>query len=58
VTDSDLTSGAAQLAERILDEVSRPRQNWCNIAALARELAALADSAPPRAGGDPRTEEA
>ena len=38
-------SGAAELAERILDEVSRPNQNWSNIAVLARELAALAEAA-------------
>lgn len=45
VTSDDPTPGAAQLAERILDEVSKPEQNWCNIAVLARELAALADAA-------------
>src|SRR4051812_48810557 len=45
MTDDELTAGAAELAERILEEVSRPVQNWCNIAALARELAALADGA-------------
>jgi hypothetical protein len=56
VTRDEPTSGAAELAERILDEVSRPDQNWCNIAALARELAALADSAAP-GGRTARTEE-
>jgi hypothetical protein len=45
VTRDDPTPEAAQLAERILDEVSRPDQNWCNIAVLARELAVLADEA-------------
>jgi hypothetical protein len=45
VTSHDPTPGAAQLAERILDEVSKPDQNWCNIAVLARELAAVADAA-------------
>jgi hypothetical protein len=56
VSGDDPTSGAAQLAERILDEVSGPSQNWCNIAVLARELAALADAAA--AGGEhgPRAE--
>ena len=45
MTFHDPTPGAAQLAERILDEVSKPDQNWCNIAVLARELAAVADVA-------------
>jgi hypothetical protein len=48
MTGDELTSEAAELAERILEEVSRPVQNWWNIAALARELAALADSVAPR----------
>ena len=48
MTGDELTSEAAELAERILEEVSRPVQNWCNIAALARELAALADGAVAR----------
>jgi hypothetical protein len=56
VSGDEPTSGAAELAERILDEVSRADQNWCNIAALARELAALADAAAP-AGRTARTEE-
>jgi hypothetical protein len=56
VTDDELTSEAVELAERILDEVIRPEQNWCNIAALARALASLADAAAP-AGGGPRMEE-
>jgi hypothetical protein len=57
VTDDERTSGAAQLAERILDEVSSPGQNWCRVAALARELAALADAASPPGRGRSRTEE-
>ena len=51
MTDDELTSDAAQLAERILDEVIRPGQNWCNIAALARELASLAETGAARGGG-------
>ena len=51
MTGDDLTSGAAELAERILDEVSRPNQDWCTVAVLARELASLADAA---AGGRDR----
>jgi hypothetical protein len=56
VTDGELTSEAVELAERILDEVIRPEQNWCNIAALARALATLAD-AGATGGGGPRMEE-
>ena len=52
MTSDDITHGAAQLAERILDEVSRPDQNWGEVALLARELASLADVAAP-AGGSP-----
>ena len=58
MTDDELTTGAAQLAERILDEVSRPGQNWCRVAALARELAALADAATGPGRGGSRTEDA
>jgi hypothetical protein len=57
VTVDDVTPRAAELAERILDEVSRPSQNWCNIAVLARRLAALADAAAARARRRPRTED-
>lgn len=56
MTDGELTSEAVELAERILDEVIRPEQNWCNIAALARALATLAD-AGATGGGGPRMEE-
>jgi hypothetical protein len=56
VTGDDATSEAAQLAERIVDEVSRPSQHWRKIAAIARELAAVADAAAARGGGV-RTEE-
>jgi hypothetical protein len=55
VSPDDPTPGAAQLAERILDEVSRPDQNWCNIAVLARELAALADAAASARAADAPT---
>jgi hypothetical protein len=49
------TGRAVELAERILDEVSRLDQDWRTIASWARELAAVADAAastdrtrPPR----------
>jgi hypothetical protein len=45
MSDEDLTAGAAELAERILEEVSGIDQDWGNISAWARELAALADVA-------------
>ena len=48
MTADDPTSAAADLAERILDEVSSRDQNWSCIAALARELAALADGVASR----------
>jgi hypothetical protein len=57
VSADDASPGAAELAERILDEVTRPNQNWCNIAVLARELAALADAAAPHGGRGPRPED-
>lgn len=44
MTYEDPTSRAADLAERILDEVSSIHQNWQVVAACARELADLADS--------------
>jgi hypothetical protein len=56
VRDDELTAEAVQLAERILDEVIKPGQNWCNIAALARALASLADAAAA-GGSGPRMEE-
>ncbi len=40
-TNEDATADAAELAERILDEVSRADQDWSKIAAWARELAEL-----------------
>jgi len=41
----DPTTRAADLAERILDEVSSADQNWRVVARCARELAELADRA-------------
>lgn len=38
----DLTTRAADLAERILDEVSSANQDWGAVARCARELADLA----------------
>ena len=45
MSDDELVGAAADLAERILDQVSVPHQDWRTIASLARELAALADAA-------------
>lgn len=45
VSSKDPTSHAADLAERILDEVSSADQNWRVVAICARELAELADEA-------------
>jgi hypothetical protein len=45
MSDENPTAEAAELAERILDEVSGANQGWRNIASWARELAALADAA-------------
>ena len=50
MSDDDLTATAAALAERLLEEVSGLEQDWGNIAACARELAALADRAAEEAG--------
>ena len=57
MTGDELISAAAELAERILDDVSRPNQNWGKIAALARELAQLADAAALGGEGGSRPEE-
>ena len=63
MTGDELVSAAAELAERILDDVSRPNQNWGEIAAVARELAKLAeaaahgDAAAPGAEPQPPPEE-
>jgi hypothetical protein len=50
MSDQDITAGASELAERILEEVSSIDQDWSNISAWARELAALADAAASAAG--------
>jgi DNA-binding transcriptional ArsR family regulator len=41
MSDEQLTARAAELAERILDEVSSSHQDWRTIASWAGELAAL-----------------
>ena len=43
--DDARTAIAADLAERILDEVTRAHQDWSKVAELARALAALAAAA-------------
>ena len=48
MTDDEPTARAAALAERLLEEVSGMEQDWGNIAARARELAALAERAAAR----------
>jgi hypothetical protein len=48
MSGEDLTAEAADLAERILDEVSKADQDWQRIARWARELAELADTAASR----------
>jgi hypothetical protein len=45
MSDHDLTEGAVELAERILEEVTSIDHDWRTISAWARELAALADAA-------------
>ena len=57
MTADDPTSPAADLAEQILDEVSSREQNWSRIAALARELAVLADGVAMRDRSTPSSEE-
>lgn len=58
MSDDHRTATAAALAERLLEEVSGLEQDWGNIAACARELAALAEGAaraatrPGEEGGD------
>jgi DNA-binding transcriptional ArsR family regulator len=53
MSDAPVTARAAELAERILDEVSALDQDWRTIASCSRELGDLARAAadrPPRAG--------
>ena len=57
MTADDSTSAAADLAEQILDAVSSPIQNWRRVAALARDLAELAEGASRRDRPAPPPEE-
>ena len=45
MSNEEVVATAADLAERILEEVSAADQDWGTIASWARELAALADAA-------------
>jgi predicted MarR family transcription regulator len=45
MTDEELTARAAELAERILEEVTSIDQDWATISALARQLSVLAGAA-------------
>jgi hypothetical protein len=42
MTADDPTSYAADLAERLVDEVARPDQRWATILSIAAELARFA----------------
>ena len=50
-SDEDLSAHAAELAERILDEVCAADQGWHRVEQWARELADLAASVARRATG-------
>jgi uncharacterized protein YutE (UPF0331/DUF86 family) len=52
MTDEDLIARAAELAERILEEVTSIHQDWFTISALARALTVLAERAA--SAGEPR----
>jgi len=43
-----------ELAERLLEEVASARQDWSSVAALARQLVALAEALDARRDGDGR----
>jgi predicted MarR family transcription regulator len=45
MTDEELTAHAAELAERILEEVTSIEQDWATISALARQLSVLSGTA-------------
>jgi len=49
MADERATTDAADLAERILDEVSSAEQNWCAVEHMANALAELAARAARRA---------
>jgi hypothetical protein len=51
MSNEDATARAADLAERVLDEVSGADQDWGTIEQCARELAELAAQVAQRAIG-------
>ena len=57
MTADEPIPAAAELAERILDVVSSPNQNWSQVAAMARELADLAEGVARGHPRSPPTEE-
>lgn len=48
MTDEELTSKAADLAEQILEEISRAGHDWDLIRALAQELVELVEAGPEK----------
>ena len=56
MSDEDLTAGAVELAERILEAVTAIDQDWRTVSACARELASMAE-AVAAAQERPRPEE-
>lgn len=49
--DQDTTAWAAELAERLVDEVSSANQDWCAIYQCSRKLAELAARVTARSTG-------
>lgn len=56
MNDDEATAAAADLAEEILDEVSRANHSWHAIEHMANALAELAARAATVATGPPRAE--
>jgi len=52
MSGEEITAQAADLAERILDEVSKLEQDWSSVARWSRELADLAETAAAGSPGE------